>query len=401
MIHSEISALQSVILHRPGKELENLTPDLLERLLFDDIPYLKVAQDEHDVFAKTLQDNGVEVLYITDLLCDVLENDLSLRESFLRDFLDRSTIQTDCTEEEVKTYFAQLSTHRMVTKMIEGVRKCDVMLDKEECLLHEEKYPFCLDPIPNLLFQRDPCTIIGKHIVLHHMNKSTRQRETIFSEYVFRYHARFNKYQDNIIDLQKYDCSSEGGDVLVISPETILIGVSERTDLDTIKLLTSKLFNRGSKIKNVYAIKIPKDRSMMHLDTVLTQVDAFSFAVHKHVLDELELMHVTVHEGNVVCKKLNDSLQNLLSLICQHPVELIYCGGKDVVTADREQWNDATNTLALAEGVVVTYDRNQVTNKLLKTKGITVLEVPSSELSRGRGGPRCMSMPISRKEKTF
>lgn len=399
-VFSEIGKLKTVLLHRPGKELENLTPDLLERLLFDDIPYLKVAQEEHDAFAKTLRDNDVEVLYIKDMTVEALDHHPEVKSNFINQFVEESQIKSRSVKSAIYEYLFNLSTNDMVEKMIEGIRKHDIDLHKSNSIMDmlEDEYPFYTDPMPNILFQRDPFASIGNGVAINKMFTDARQRETILSEYMFKYHPRFE--QEDIpqyID-RNYRYHSEGGDMLVLNEETIAIGISKRTDPRAIEHLAKDLFKSNTSFKTVLAFNIPKTRAFMHLDTVFTQVDYGVFTIHPGIMKELTIFEVTKDENKIKVSKVVSSLEDILEKHLNRPVKLIKCGGGDVITSGREQWNDGANTLAVAPGVVVVYSRNHVTNEILRQEGIKVLEIPSSELSRGRGGPRCMSQPIVREK---
>jgi len=400
-VFSEIGKLKTVLLHRPGKELENLTPDLLERLLFDDIPYLKVAQEEHDAFAETLRKQGVEVLYIKDMVIEALAHHPEVKTHFVNTFLEESLIKSSRVRTELYQYCMSLKTEDMVEKMIEGIRKHDVNINKSNSIMDmlEDEYPFYTDPMPNILFQRDPFSSIGNGVVINKMFTDARQRETILSEYMFLYHPRFeNEEIPQYVD-RNYRYNSEGGDMLVLNEETLAIGISKRTDPRAIEKIARELFQRNTSFKTILAFNIPKTRAFMHLDTVFTQVDYGVFTIHPGIMEKLTIFEITKgKENELVVSKVVTTLEDILQKHLNRPLKLIHCGGKDIITSGREQWNDGANTLAVAPGVVVVYSRNHVTNEMLREEGITVLEIPSSELSRGRGGPRCMSMPLEREK---
>ncbi|MFP4177129.1 MAG: arginine deiminase [Acholeplasmataceae bacterium] len=396
-VRSEIGRLRSVLVHRPGKELENLTPDLLEKLLFDDIPYLRVAQREHDDFVRTLREQGVEVLYLTDMLTEALDAHPEVKDAFLTTFIAESMIKSETIRETLERYLKRLDTSDMVHKLIEGVRKNDVDLRKSNSIIDmlEDEYPFLMDPLPNLFFQRDPFASVGKGAVIGRMSTDARRRETLFSEYVLTYHPRFAGkpipfYYDR---RERYDF--EGGDFLVLSEHVLAIGISKRTDPRAIERIARKIFASDETFRTVLAFNIPKMRAFMHLDTVFTQVDRGVFTIHPGIEQTLTVFEITKGEDLRITKVV-DTLEKVLEKHLKTPIELIRCGGNDVITSVREQWNDGANTLAIAPGKVVVYDRNHVTNGLLRAAGIDVLEIGSSELSRGRGGPRCMTMPLER-----
>lgn len=400
-VTSEIGRLKKVMLHRPGREVENLVPEYLGRLLFDDIPYLKVAQQEHDGFAETLKNNGVDVLYLEELLASIFE-DKGIKEKFVDEFLKESGITSSAYYEALSEYFLSMPPKDMVDAMMTGVRKGEVEIKKATSLadIMMDEYPFHLDPMPNLYFTRDPASVMGMGVSINRMRMEARRRETMFIKQVYKYHPLFN----NPSVPKWYDRDNtfaiEGGDILVLSSEIAAIGCSERTMAEGIEDLAGNLFKGDSGFKKILVFEIPKKRAFMHLDTVFTMVDYDKFTIHPGIEGPLSIYEVTKgHDGSLNFRHNSDPVEKTLaSALKVDAVELIKCGGGDLMVAGREQWNDGSNTLAIAPGVVVTYERNYVTNEILDKKGIKVLSIPSSELSRGRGGPRCMSMPVERED---
>jgi arginine deiminase len=399
-VYSEIGTLKTVLLHRPGKELENLTPDILERLLFDDIPYLKVAQEEHDAFAKTLRENGVEVLYIKDMVVEAIKNHPEVRSNFVNQFIEESKITSKKVTKAVYDFLMNLSIEDMTCKMIEGIRTHEIEIDASTSIIDmlENEYPFYTDPMPNILFQRDPFSSIGDGVAINNMMTDARQRETIFSEYMFLYHPRFENENIPFYKERTTRYPSEGGDFLVLNDETLAIGISKRTDPRAIESLARELFDENTSFKTILAFNIPKTRAFMHLDTVFTQIDYDKFTIHPGIMKELTIFEVVKNDNDISVSKVVTTLEDILEKHLKRKITLINCGGNDLITSGREQWNDGANTLAIAPGVVIVYERNHVTNEMLRMQGIKVLEIPSSELSRGRGGPRCMSMPLYREK---
>ena len=403
-VTSEIKPLKKVLLHRPGNELLNLTPDTLEELLFDDIPFLKIAQQEHDAFAKILRDNGVEVVYLENLVAEVFDLYPEVREQFLRQFLKEANITGDKYTKLIIEYLNENypSNLELVLKTMEGMRLSELPKEEATTLIDRvENYDevMLLDPLPNLYFQRDPFASVGNGVLLHKMYSKTRSIETIYDEYVFKYHPDFKDvplyYSRNDVD------HIEGGDVLNLNESTLAIGISQRTNPDAIERTAKRIFaDENSLIKTIYAFHIPKSRAFMHLDTVFTQIDYDKFTYHPAILGTLQVFKLTPgKDGQVDIEEINDTLQHVLEKALNLDlVELIPCGGGDMIAAAREQWNDGSNTLCIAPGVIVVYERNDVTNEVLRQHGLKVLEMPSCELSRGRGGPRCMSMPLIRED---
>lgn len=403
-ITSEIGKLKTVVLHRPGKEVENLTPKYLERLLFDDIPYLPAVQKEHDIFADVLRNRGVEVLYLEELTAEALHNE-EIRNEFIDQVLNESRKNLNGSRPTVEEYLKGFSTEEMIRKVMSGVLKSEIQEEKKVHLheLLEDYYPFFLDPMPNLYFTRDPAAVIGDGISLNKMCEGARKRESLFMDYIMRHHPRFSGNDIPFLYNRDEYYPIEGGDELVLSPEVIAIGVSARTSAQAIEKLAKKIFSRDTSIRKVIAIEIPKLRAYMHLDTVFTMVDHEKFTIHHGIEGPNGKMKIYILEKGADSEHLSISersnLTETLKEVLHLPeLVLIPCGGGHEIAAAREQWNDGSNTLAIAPGVVVTYDRNYVSNDLLRKNGVEVIEIQSSELSRGRGGPRCMSMPIYRED---
>lgn len=396
--YSEIGKLNKVLLHRLGAEVEGLTPDNFERLLFDDIPFLEVAQAEHDRFAEVLRENGVEVVYYVDETAKALA-DVSVREEFLLKFLDESEIYSQGVREAIFKFLTNMPVKDMVAKIIAGVRKDEVGEIHAKSLADfiSSAYPFYLDPMPNLYFTRDPGACVGNGLNVHHMSTAARRRESLLLKYMYLYNKDFAPEGTQLWYDYDHEYSIEGGDVLVLSDEIVAIGMSQRTTAIAIERFAENMLNKST-FKKVLVFNIPKKRAFMHLDTVFTMVDYDKFTIHPEIEGPLELFEITLDkDGKAQFKVITDNLTNILKGVLKLPaVELIRCGGDDLMAAQREQWNDGSNTLCIAPGTVVTYERNYVTNALLDKKGINVLTIPSAELSRGRGGPRCMSCPVNR-----
>ena len=400
-VRSEIRPLKKVLLHRPGSELEQLVPNSMEQLLFDDIPYLRGAQAEHDAFARTLREQGVEVVYLSDLTARTLEGSDALRRRFVEDFIHRSGCVADSYREELTEVLLSLPTAReLVCKTMTGIRFDELPRRGRGSLssLRSDRTHFVLDPIPNLYFTRDPFASIGRGVSLHHMYSVTRSRETIYSDYFLHYHPEFAG-QVPFYYTPDEPFSLEGGDILNLSAETIAVGISQRTMPEAVERLAQNIFrDEAAQIRRVLAFDIPSTRAFMHLDTVLTQIDRDKFLVHPNILERLQIFELTPGKrGAVKVRRLDESAEAILAeAVGVDRVQLLQCGGGDQIAAQREQWNDGSNALCLRPGTVIAYDRNYVTNDMMEEAGIRVLRIPSGELSRGRGGPRCMSMPLVR-----
>ena len=401
-VNSEIGRLKVVLLHEPGDELHNLTPKKLDDLLFDDIPWLPLAKKEHQAFADTFRQAGVEVVYLTDLMRDVLDLSNEIKEQFINQFIKEANIRSNTLREIATEYLKSFKDNKeLVLKSIAGIKKSDLPNSQIKSLAdHVDDYPFVTDPMPNLYFTRDPFASIGNGVSLNKMYSVTRSRETIFGEYIFKYHPT---YKTTPLYYSRYeDVNIEGGDIMVLNEHVLIVGVSQRTCAEAVERLAKNLFfNNETDFDTVLAFTIPQARTFMHLDTVFTQVDKNKFAIHKGCYEKLKIFRVTKdynNEGKVKVVELDQKLEEVLESYIGLPVTLIPCGGGDTISADREQWSDGSNTVALGPGEVIAYERNDITNEALRKNGINVHIIPSSELSRGRGGPRCMCMPLVREE---
>ena len=400
---SEIAPLKKVLMHRPGDEFLNLTPNTLERLLFDDIPYLKIAQEEHDAYANALRAEGIEVVYLTDLAAEAIEaGGAKVRKEFIHQFIREAGVTSPKIEKHCFDFLNSIKNTRDL------VRKCIAGIDISELkklgkvsgfYATRDTGKMIIDPIPNILFQRDPMATVGHAATLHKMWAVTRTRESIFAEYVFKYHPFYDDVKLYYDRTEPY--SIEGGDIQVLSKEVVAIGISQRTEPDAIANFARNLFkDKNNSFKYVLAIDIPDERSFMHLDTVMTQVDVDKFAVQDAIMDISTIYEISAGRGGEIeIVEIHQSLEKVLEKYLHlNKVELIKCGNGKRIDAEREQWSDGVNLLCIRPGVVIAYDRNFVTNQTLRRHGIKVIEIPSSELSRGRGGSHCMSMALVREE---
>jgi arginine deiminase len=396
-VTSEIGRLKSVLLHRPGRELERLTPKYLEEMLFEDIPWLKKIRQEHDLFARTLSERGCEVLYYHNLLFDVLQNG-DARLKMIDEVIGSCRIGSEHLKGIIREYLQGMEPLQLAEVLISGLEKSEIegLGDVRRLSSYiKEAYPFYINPLTNLYFTRDPGAVIGSGVAVNAMKTPARMRESLILRYICDYHPLFKDvplwYSPDDLD------SIEGGDTLVLSPRTVAVGCSARTGAEGIERLAERLFEGTETVREILVVQIPFTRAFMHLDTVLTMVDRDTFTIFPGVRDKLVLYRLTPAKGGGIAIEPLDSLENSLKESLGVPaIRLLESGGGDDMTAAREQWNDSTNTLALAPGVVVTYDRNVASNDSLREAGIEVVEIEGSELVRGRGGPRCMSMPLHR-----
>ncbi|WP_288735625.1 arginine deiminase [uncultured Enorma sp.] len=407
-VHTEIGPLKKVMLHRPGLDMLYFGDEDFDRVWFHDALYIEVAQKEHDAFANLLRSEGAEVLYLEDLLREALDADPDARRVFTDAYLAESRLAgTEYIAAAREFLDAIPDTSAFVERVFRGIRRREIDLPKASAQTLVEMAEAggdadsLIDPLPSSYFTRDAFAIVGNGVNMSRMYHYNRNRETLLGDTIFTYHPEYKdvpRWYD-----RKSAFHTEGGDVLNFSRHTLAIGLSERTEAAAIDQMAQNMFwgSEECEIKEILAFKIPKSYAFMHLDTVFTQIDVDTFTVHPNILGNLVVYRLTpgAKPGEVHIEEIDDTLEHILEkALGLDAVKLIECGGGDPVLAAREQWNDGSNTLCVKPGVVCVYDRNVVTNDLLYKNGIKLLTVPSAELSRGRGGPRCMSMPFWREE---
>lgn len=396
-VNNEIKPLKKVLLHRPGEELLNLTPNALDELLFDDIPDLEKAIEEHDNFAKIFKDEGIEVVYLEDLMAETLDQNKNLREEFLEKYLKEANISDELAYKESEKLLESIKdTKEFVLKTMSGITLKELGI-KNDKVIYNQKYT-AINPMPNLYFTRDPFSSIAEGISINSMYSVTRSRETIYADYIFNHHKDY-KGVKNFYGRGK-DYHIEGGDILNINENLLMIGISQRTELDAIRLLAKNVLeDQDNDINEIIGVNIPNERAYMHLDTVFTQIDVDTFTYHPGIISTFHAVKFSLRDGEMseefIEKSLDDLLKDALKL---DKINLLPCGGGDPIAALREQWTDGSNTLAIAPGKVIVYKRNTVTNQMLELNDIEVIKLDSSTLTVGRGGPRCMSMPLIRED---
>ncbi len=396
-VWSEVGPLKKVLLHRPGQELKNLTPRYLEDLLFDEIPWLAKAQVEHDGFTRALEENGVEVFYIDRLLSEIVE-DPDIKSDLIKKHLKASPLIEPEVLDTIYNFLNEQSPEQLVSTLMAGLPKQEVQHLKRYQTLSDltvNSYPFYLPPLPNMYFTRDHGSMIGNKLQVSSMFNPARRLETIFLRFIQKHHPLFKNTE--LAFHEEIPYGIEGGDVLVLNHETLIIGLSERTTEEAIEWVSQKYLVEKELVRQIIVVQIPSRRAYMHLDTVFTMVDRDKFLMYPGIRDLTNIYWLERNSDNRVVASNGYSLQGALKkALGLKQVEIIYSGANDEITAAREQWGDSTNTLAIRPGVVICYDRNEVTNDTLCRHGIEVIEIDGSELVRGRGGPRCMSMPLDR-----
>ncbi|HEX6498593.1 MAG TPA: arginine deiminase [Micromonosporaceae bacterium] len=389
-VDSEVGRLGAVILHRPGPELMRLTPRNNDSLLFDGIPWVARAQEEHDTFAAALRDHGVEVLYLADLLVETLRVPAARAELTAAVLADVRL--GDTLRGEVADHLAQLDPEGLATVLTAGLAHEELPTGSGLVYRLLDRHDFVIDPLPNLLFTRDSSVWIGDRVAVTSFAMPARRRETTITAAVYRYHPRFAGTP------LLYDPALEhveGGDVLLLGSGVIAIGVGERTTPAGAERLSRRVFDAGL-AHTVLVVPVAQQRATMHLDTVCTMVDVDAVLMYPNVADSLVAYPVT--PGPDGHPRVGDPQPFLAAAADALGIDTmrIIDTGLDPVTAEREQWDDGNNTLAIAPRLCVAYERNVQTNAQLERAGIEVIRIPGSELGSGRGGPRCMSCPVSR-----
>ena len=396
-VSNEVGRLRTVLLHRPGPELKRLTPRNNDKLLFDGIPWVGRAQEEHDAFAEALRSRGVEVLYLVDLLTETLQSEEARALAVSRTIEDLHL--GDTLQSYLATALADLSPEDLTRVLCEGIRNDEVRGGFGLVTSLKASDEFLVDPLPNLLFTRDSSVWVRNHVAVTSLAMPARERETQLTELIYTQHPRFAG-TPNIHGWRREHV--EGGDVLLLAPGVVAVGVGERTTPAGAERLARQMFGSGL-VETVLAVPIAQQRATMHLDTVCTMVDVDKIVMYPNVADHLQAFSVTVADRNG-----DDDRDLVLDVGSAEPFLVAAAKamridtlhqidtGLDPVTAEREQWDDGNNTLAIAPRVAVAYERNTETNARLEEAGIEVLAIAGSELGSGRGGPRCMSCPISR-----
>ena len=388
-VSSEVGALSTVLLHRPGSELLRLTPRNNDELLFDGVPWVARAQEEHDAFAAVLRGRGVEVLYVSELLQQTLEATPAAGEELLDAALETQAIGPSL-EARLRDRLGALAPGELAEVLMAGLAR--EQLGDGAGLVERMTPPqdFIISPLPNLLFTRDSSLWLCDGVAVTALAMQARRRETTITAAIYRHHPRFAGTPLLYGGDTEHNAWLEGGDVLVLARGVLAIGVGQRTSPAGVEAFAERLFAAGE-AHTVLAVPIAQDRATMHLDTVCTMVDRDAVVMYPAIAGSLQAF--VVEEGRVSGPE--PFLRAAAAAMEIRQLRVIDTG-LDPITAEREQWDDGNNTLALAPGVVVAYERNTKTNARLAAEGIEVLPIAGSELGTGRGGPRCMSCPVAR-----
>lgn len=391
-VTSEVGRLRTVLLHRPGPELQRLTPRNNDQLLFDGIPWVGRAQEEHDAFAQALRDRDVEVLHLTELLTQTLVEPEARQLAI--EGVTRSLRLGDTLRAHLSTALAGLAPEELVEVLTAGLRNDEVRAGRGVVTSLLASDDFLIDPLPNLLFTRDSSVWIGEDVAITSLAMPARSRETQLTELIYTRHPRFA----GVTTLHGWHREHlEGGDVLLLAPGVLAVGVGERTTPAGLERLADRVLADGA-VRTVLAVPIAQERATMHLDTVCTMVDVDKIVMYPNVADHLQALAVTLDDdGRLQVAEPEPFLvaaAKAMEIDTLHQIDT----GLDPVTAEREQWDDGNNTLAVAPRLAVAYERNVETNARLEDAGIEVIAIAGSELGSGRGGPRCMSCPVARDE---
>jgi len=385
---SEVGRLRTVMLHRPGPELGRLTPRNNDQLLFDGIPWLGRAQDEHDAFAQALRDHDVEVLYLTDLLTETLAIETA-RQKIIDSTL-RGLFVGPSLQERIAAFLADAHPDKLAETLMAGLRNDEMSLAGSVANRLMQPEDFLINPLPNLLFTRDSSVWLRDRVAVTSLAMPARVRETQLTGLIYAHHERF---AGTPVVHGPHLEHLEGGDVLELAPGVIAVGVGERTTPAGLERFAHQVLTEGL-AHTVLAVPIAQERATMHLDTIVTMVDVDTVVIYPTMSESLRAVPLTWDDGFVIGAETSffEGAGAAMGIDTLHQIDT----GLDPVTAEREQWDDGNNTLAIDARLAVAYERNEQTNARLEEHGIEVIAISGDQLGSGRGGPRCMSCPIDR-----
>ena len=392
-VYNEIKSLKKVILYRPGNELLNVLPSNLDDYNFKDIPDLEKIQKEHDSFANLLRQEGVDVVYLIDLIVDCLSINTNIKEKFIKQFIKETGIKIDFISKEVYKFLIKIEdTRKLVIKCIEGIRYSELNTSVNGFFRQNNIDDLVIKPLANMFNLHNQITFIGDKVVFTSNKESKIHRETIFLEYIFKYHP---KYKDYKLYNERYNNNFiSTSDLLVVNNEVVLIGLSTKTEPMSVTNLANKILNE-KKFKYIIVIDIASKN--LSLDSMISMIDYDKFVINTDLVDISNIYELALHNDSLVISSLHMSLENVLEKYLHlNKINLIKCGNGDYYDSKREQHHKAANILCIKPNVVLVYGINKITNEQLKLNGIKVIELNTSEFLKGTGGLHNMTVPLVR-----